>query len=102
MTVVCPVGKPSQSKVAEELGQFSGHTLHLIPGDHQYEPPQFTLVIGWNTVDHFFPTELTGQVEVYEWKLALCNQSLNGAVQMFNETESELLEKEDTVLIHAM
>ena len=33
MTDVCPVGK-TQTKVAESLGQFSGHILHLVPGDH--------------------------------------------------------------------
>ena len=41
MTVICPVGKPSQTQVGQSLGQFAGHILHLVPGDYQYEPPQF-------------------------------------------------------------
>ena len=68
MTVVCPVGKPTQTKVAESLGQFAGHILHLVPGDYQYEPPQFTIVIGWNQIDHLWPTELADP-----------NQSMNGS-----------------------
>ena len=102
ISVVGPAGRPVLSDVAESLGQFSGHILHLVPGDYQYEPPQFTIVIGWNCVEHFFCTELASQDEVYEWKLALCHQFLNGAVDMFNETESQMLEDEDTVLVKAM
>ena len=102
ISVVGPAGRPVLSDVAESLGQFSGHILHLVPGDYQYEPPQFTIVIGWNCVEHFFCTELASQDEVYEWKLALCHQFLNGAVDMFNETESQMLEEEDTVLVKAM
>ena len=71
----------------------------MVPGDYQYEPPQFTVVIDWNSVEHFFCTELASQDEVYEWKLALCHQFLNGAVDMYNETESQLLEEEDKVLV---
>ena len=102
MTVVCPVGKLSQTRVGQSLGQFTGHILHLVPGEYQYEPPQFTIVIGWNQIDHFWPTELSDQNQVYEWKLALCHQYLNAAVQMFQETESQLQEEEDTVLLDAM
>ena len=101
ISVVGPAGRPVLSDVAECLGQFSGHILHLVPGDYQYEPPQFTIVIGWNSVEHFFCTELASQDEVYEWKLALCHQFLNGAVDMYNETESQILE-EDKVLVKAM
>ena len=102
MTVLCPVGKSAQSTVAESLGQFAGHILHLVPGDYQYEPPQFTVVIGWNQVDHFWPTELAHPQQVYEWKLALCHQYLNGAVQMYNETESQIEEEEDTLLLDSL
>ena len=66
MTVLCPVGKSAQSTVVESLGQFAGHILHLVPGDYQYEPTQFTIVIGWNQVDHFWPTELAHPQQIYE------------------------------------
>ena len=48
MTVVTPVCKGPQSRLAEQLGVFQGHILNLVPGDYQYVPPQFTIVIGWN------------------------------------------------------
>ena len=102
MTVVTPVCKGPQSHLAEELGVFQGHILNLVPGDYQYVPPQFTIVIGWNLRDHFFPTEMASPKSVYNWKLALCHKFLGGAVDMFNEVESDLLEEEDTVLIDAM
>ena len=101
MTVVTPVCKGHQSNIAQHLGQFQGHILNLVPGDYQYDPPQFTITIGWNLRDHFFPTEMCIGNDVYHWKLALCHKFLGGAVEMFNEAESELLE-EDTVLVDAM
>ena len=90
------------SHLAEQLGVFQGHILNLVPGDYQYVPPQFTITIGWNFRDHFFPTEIADPNSVYHWKLALCHRFLGEAVDMFNEAESELLEEEDTVLIDAM
>ena len=39
MTVVTPVCKEQQSKIAEHLGQFQGHILNLVPGDYQYDSP---------------------------------------------------------------
>ena len=102
MTVVTPVCKGHQSNIAQHLGQFQGHILNLVPGDYQYDPPQFTITIGWNLRDHFFPTEMCTGNDVYHWKLALCHKFLGGAVEMFNEAESELLEEEDTVLVDAM
>ena len=81
MTVVTPVYKGPQSHLAEQL---------------------LTIVIGWNLRDHFFPTEMASPKSVYNWKLALCHKFLGGAVDMFNEVESDLLEDEDTVLIDAM
>ena len=102
MTVVTPVCKGHQSNIAQYLGQFQGHILNLVPGDYQYDPPQFTITIGWNLRDHFFPTEMCTGNDVYHWKLALCHKFLGGAVEMFNEAESELLEEEDTVLVDAV
>ena len=103
MTVVSHPGKAaSSSNIAESLGQFCGHTLHLVPGDFQYEPPEFTLVIGWNCVDHFYPTQLCSSKDVYEWKLAVTHKYLVGAVNMFNEIEHEVLEEEDQVLVDSM
>ena len=97
MTVVSHPGKAaSSSNIAESLGQFCGHTLHLVPGDFQYEPPEFTLVIGWNGLDHFYPTQLCSSKDVYEWKLAVTHKYLVGAVNMFNEIEHEVLEEEES------
>ena len=102
MTVVTPVIKGHQSSLAQQMGQFQGHILNLVPGDYQYEPPQFTITIGWNLRDQFFPTELCSSNEIYHWKLALSHRYLCGAIELFNETSSELLEEEDTVLVDAM
>ena len=103
MTVVSHPGKaPSSSSIAESLGQFCGHSLNLVPGDYQYEPPEFTIVIGWNGIDHFYPTELVSPKEVYEWKLALTHKYLVGAVSLFNEIEHEVLEEEDKVVVDSM
>ena len=102
MTVVGPSGKTSVTTIADTLGQFSGHCIHLVPGDHQYEPPQFTVVIGWNSINHFFPTEFVDSREIFEWKMCLTHNLLSSACQLFSETEQELFEEEDTVLVDAM
>ena len=102
MAVVCAVGKAAQKQVSESLHHLADNIHHLVPGDYQYKPPQFTIVIGWNQIDHFWPTELADPNQVYEWKLALCHQYLNEALQMYQETESQIQEEEDTVLLDAM
>ena len=65
-------------------------------------PPQFTVVIGWNSINHFFPTEFVDSREIFEWKMCLTHNLLSSACQLFSETEQELFEQEDTVLVDAM
>ena len=102
MTLVGPSGKTTVTTIADTLGKFSGHCVHLVPGDHQYEPPQFTIVIGWNSIDHFFPTEFVNAREIFEWKMCLVHNLLSESCQLFSEVEDELFEEEDTVLVDAM
>ena len=54
------------------------------------------------SINHSFPTEFVDSREIFEWKMCLTHNLLSSACQLFSETEQELFEQEDTVLVDAM
>ena len=101
-TVVGPSGKAVVSAVAKELGSFSGQCFHLVPGDFNYEPAEFTVVITWNGGHHFAPTQLLSGKDVYDFKLKVCLKHAITACNIFSEIEPDLIKEEDTVLVDSL
>ena len=101
-TVVGPSGKAVVSAVAKELGSFSGQCFHLVPGDFNYEPAEFTVVITWNGEHHFAPTQLLSGKDVYDFKLKVCLKHAITACNIFSEIEPDLIKEEDTLLVDSV
>ena len=76
----------------------SGHTIHLMPGDHTYDTPNIPVVVVWNGINHYSPTYPTSPENVMKWKLTLVNKHLSEAIGIFGEVEGELDDSEDMEL----
>ena len=97
-----PSGKAVVSAVAKELGSFSGQCFHLVPGDFNYEPAEFTVVITWNGGHHFAPTQILSGKDVYDFKLKVCLKHAITACNIFSEIEPDLIKEEDTLLVDSL
>ena len=73
----------------------SGHTIHLMPGDHKYDTPNIPIVVVWNGINFYSPTYPTSPENVMKWKLTLVNKHLTEAIGIFGEVEGELDDNED-------
>ena len=91
--MVAPGGK---AKTWAQKGIFttSGHTIHLMPGDHKYDTPNIPIVVVWNGINHYSPTYPTSPKNVMKWKLTLVNKHLTEAIGIFGEVEGELDDNE--------
>ena len=73
----------------------SGHTIHLMPGDHKYDTPNIPIVVVWNGINHYSPTYATSPENVMKWKLTLVNKHLTEGIGIFGEVEGEIDDNED-------
>ena len=98
---MCVVGPGKQPKTFSErvLSTSSGHIIHLMPGDHLYDPSSFQIVIVWNGVNHYIPSYLVHHSSILEYKCSLITQLLGSATELFGQIESDLDESGDEVLI---
>ena len=98
---MCIVGAGKQPKTFSErvLSTSSGHIIHLMPGDHLYDPSSFHTVIVWNGVNHYIPTYLVHHSSILEYKCSLITQLLGSATELFGQIESDLDESGDEVFI---
>ena len=92
--MVAPGGK---AKTWAQKGTVttSGHTIHLMPGDHKYDTPYIPIVVVWNGINHYSPTYPTSPENIMKWKLKLVNKHLTEAIGIFGEVEGELDDNED-------
>ena len=96
-SVIAPGGVPS-SAMGRSVANYSGHVLKLVPGDHQYAFPLFSVVIIWNGHDKFTPTEFIKANAVRDWKLGILTRHLTEAIKLFEEVEGDIHESENPVL----
>ena len=88
-TVVCPGAQPT-SEMGRKVASYSGHIMKLVPGDHQYAFPLFSIVITWNGSDTFCPTQPMEPNAVRNWKLGMITRHLSEAMAVFEEVEGDL------------
>ena len=48
----------------KEMISTSGHTIHLMPGDHTCDTPEIPFAAIWNRVNHYSPTYPTSPKNV--------------------------------------
>ena len=88
--------------MALSICNYSGHILKLVPGDHNYELPQFSIVITWNGKDKFCPTQCTKPNHLADWKLGIMDQHLTEAMKLFEEVEGNLYNSEDPTVLNSL
>ena len=81
--------------MALSVANYSGHILKLVPGDHQYEFVQFPIVITWNGIDKFGPTQFLRANVVRDWKLGIVQRHISEALKIFEEVEGDLYDSEN-------
>ena len=98
---MCVVGPGKQPKTFSErvLSTSSGHIIHLMPGDHTYDPVSFNIVVVWNGLNHYIPSYLVHHSSILQYKCSLINQLLRNATEIFSDIESDLDESQDEMLI---
>ena len=94
---LCLVAPGGKAKTAAQKGMVntSGHTIHLMPGDHSYDTPTIPIVVVWNGINHYSPTYPIGSDTVLKWKLSLVGRHLQEAINIFGEIESDIDDQED-------
>ena len=88
--------------MALSICNYSGHILKLVPGDHNYELPQFSIVITWNGKDKFCPTQCTKPNHLADWKLGIMDRHLTEAMKLFEEVEGNLYNSEDPTVLNSL
>ena len=88
--------------MALSICNYSGHILKLVPGDHNYELPQFSIVITWNGKDKFCPTQCTKPNHLANWKLGIMDRHLTEAMKLFEEVEGNLYSSEDPTVLESL
>ena len=73
----------------------SGHSIHLMPGDHTYDTPTIPIVVIWNGLNHYCPTYASSPNTVLKWKMSCVNHHLRKAISTFGEIEGDLNDTED-------
>ena len=92
MILVCP-GKSPVTVQEKAMAQTSGHSIHLLPGDFQYDNPDFMVVIASNGYRHYTPTQFCQSKALVNWKLSLIGRHLTAAMDIFNVIEDDMLDK---------
>ena len=98
MCVVAP-GKQPKTQTEKVLSTSSGHVIHLMPGDHLYDPAAFQIVIVWNGLNHYIPSYLIHHSSVLQYRCSVISKLLNNATDLFGEIESDLDDCKDEELI---
>ena len=93
MILVSP-GKAPVTKEEKAMAQTSGHSIHLLPGDHQYDNPTFSIVIVSNGYRHYTPTQFAQSKSLLNWRLSLIGRHLSAAMDIFNVIEDDLFDTE--------
>ena len=75
--------------------------MKLVPGDHQYAFPLFSVVICWNGSDTFCPTQFMSANSVRDWKLGIITRHLTEALNVFEEVEGDLQTSDEKNLSEA-
>ena len=89
MILVVP-GKSPVTKQEKAMAQTSGHSLHLLPGDHQYDNPEFAILIVSNGYRQYCPTQFAQSRSLINWRLSLIGRHLTSAMDIFNVIEEDL------------
>ena len=92
--MVAPGGK-AQTTAQKGMVTTSGHTIHLMPGDHTYDTPTIPIVVVWNGVNHYSPTYPITSNSVLQWKLSVIGRHLQEAISIFGEIESDIDDQND-------
>ena len=98
MCVVAP-GKQPRTKSELALSTSSGHIIHLMPGDHLYDPASFNIVLVWNGVNHYIPSFLMHHKAILQFRCSIISKLLSNATELFSEIESDLDDSKDEDLI---
>ena len=92
MILVCP-GKSPVTVQEKAMAQTSGHSIHLLPGDIQYDNPDFMVVIASNGYRHYTPTQFWQSKALVNWRLSLIGRHFTAAMDIFNVIEDDMLDK---------
>ena len=92
--MVAPGGK-AQTSAQKGMVTTSGHTMHLMPGDHTYDTPTIPIVVVWNGVNHYSPTYPITSNSVLKWKLSVIGKHLQEAISILGEIESDIDDQND-------
>ena len=98
MCVVAP-GKQPRTQAEKALSTSSGHIIHLMPGDNQYDPASFSIVIVWNGIHHYIPSFIMRQSSILQYRCSVISRCLATATSLFSDIESDLDESHDEDLI---
>ncbi|MCG8625432.1 MAG: hypothetical protein MJE68_25975, partial [Proteobacteria bacterium] len=92
-------GKQPKTFSERVLSTTSGHIIHLMPGDHLYDPSSFNIVVVWNGLHHYVPSFLIHHSSILQYKCSVISRLLSSATDLFGEIESDLDESQDQDLI---
>ena len=98
MCVVAP-GRQPQTEIEKVLSTSSGHIIHLMPGDNNYDPSSFCIVLAWNGLNHYTPTYIMKHSSILQHRCSVISRLLSTATDLFSDIESELDESKDEDLI---
>ena len=98
MCVVAP-GKQPKTFTERVLSTSSGYIIHLMPGDHLYDPCSFNIVVVWNGLNHYVPSYLIHHSAILQYRCSVISQLLSSATTLFAEIESDLDDSRDEELI---
>lgn len=98
MCIVAP-GKQPRTEAERALSTSSGHIIHLMPGDHQYDPCSFCVVLVWNGINHYIPSYLMKHSSILQYRCSVISKCLSTATNLFSDIESDLDDSKDEELI---
>ena len=101
MCVVAPGYQP-RTKAEKRLCTSSGHIISLMPGDDDYSPNEFPVVIAWNGINHYVPTYLINHKSILHHQIAVVTQGMRNVCSLFEDLEDDLDSCSDEDLIEHM
>ena len=92
MILIQPGDQP-KTTYGRSIVTYSGHVMHMLPADQQYELPSFTTVIVYNGHSHFSPCFLANKADLQEWRVSLISKHIAASIDLFDNIEGDLVDE---------
>ena len=92
MIVIQPGDQPT-TQYGRSIVTYSGHVMHMLPADEQYDLPSFTTVLVYNGHNHFSPSFLANKADLQEWRVSLLSTHIAASIELFDTIEGDLVDE---------